>query len=268
MFEFGGLVAFGAAYESLDPAVRPGHLKLPGTPNFENSVEWNENDAREARVRMIGAEERDDILAASQVRMFAGELTRLKDATSLFEIRVESWSTDEERVDLHVLVACETMQVFEEDGAIDLEAVIVDSHVHEALPKETASLLDEEPFQMDASTLPKEITDLMEQFFVAQDAGDWAQLAHVHPANEKTVEEQAHWLRCHYRELWDWSYARQLVNFWLEGTLGAVAIRGTLVAGAEGGVPKMAEDCLWTFSIRQKSTGQWIVRNWSQTFQL
>lgn len=273
LHELTAVRAIVVAYESLDPARKPSELALPHRLALKTQavIEFEPSDQIVAKLLPLSAAALDDILRASQIDLIENNLDILRLSPLVMNLRIEAWTTEEERVDLNLLVGCENLAVLEEEGEIEVKQEVAENNTATAEPQgdlATYTPLAKSPFaleQGDVSSLPPEILKTLETFFEAQHQNDWDALAAVYPSYDLEPADHRAYLAAHFHEIWDWGFARALDSWWQEGELANVNIRGIHHSPANDEFDETNEECLWSFSLGHNQ-GRWEVRHFAQSW--
>ena len=211
----------------------------------------------------MGPEGLADILVASRAEFIVGDAELLASTPTLFDLRVESWTLDPERSDLHLIVAAPTLEIHSENGPIPFSLDEIDASADDAGQVSEHRPPSEPTFELEAHDLPPEVESVLARFYRGHHAADWPSLAAIHPAPDQPVEKQTEFLRAHFIDHWDWSYARRIDAWWIDGDLAHVAVRGIHHGPAGEDVPERNEEFVLSVSLRRGQDG-WLIRNWAQ----
>ena len=266
VFEWDAPRALIWALESIDPAIAPSRLDMSLDMDLSTPIEFSADEPVEARVRRLSAEEVKDIASASRLEVVHGDVAALGDDRPIHELRWEGYTLEPLRTDLHLLVVGTAPTLHDENGEIPLDSLEEPPHHDDPPPTPTPSPLQAQAFADAPTDLPAEMDRCLRRFFAAQIASDWDTLAEVFPHPDFDLPNTAHWHACHYRRLFDFFHGESAKLLWIENDLASVQVHGTLVSEAEEDLPPMTEVSAWTFSLRRRADGAWIVRHFSQSF--
>ncbi len=266
LFEWEAPRALIWALESIDPAIPPSRLPQLRGMSLEAPIEFSADQAVEARIRRLSSEELADIICASRLDVLHGDLAALRELTPVHEVRWEGYTLEPFRTDLHLLVAGAPLSFHDENGEIPVDSLEEPPHHDDPPPAPSPSPLRLAAFPENVPELPQGIETCLRRFFQAQLASDWAALAQVFPFPDFDLPDTEHWHACHYRRLFDFFHGESVGATWIENDLASVQVRGTLASDAEDDLPPMTEIADWTFSLRRRPDGAWIVRHFSQSF--
>ncbi len=266
VFEWEAPRALIWALESIDPGLPPSRLAMPVDMDLTNPLEFSADELVEARVRRLSGEEVNDILSASRLQVIHGDAAALREGQPVHELRWEGYTLEPKRTDLHLLVVGPPFTLHGENGEISLDGLEEPPHHDDPPSGPVLSPLQAPAFPDATSDLPDDIERCLRRFFTAQLTSDWEELARVFPHPDFDLPNTVHWHACHYRRLFDFFHGESIEDVWVENDLASVQVRGTLSSHAEDDLPPMTEVSLWTFSLRRRANGDWIVRHFSQSF--
>ena len=263
--ECSGLSALALGYESLDPEILPKDLKIDDALELSQTTEFDSDDEIPARLCEIDLEQAEDILSASKHHWLVGNDASLNDATLILDLRVESWKLNPHPTDLHLLIVAESLLVADEDSEISIKkSDEQESQPQFSLAKPYAAP-DEPAFEVAEGDFPDDVHALLQRFFTAGLANDFQTLATIVQNFDLSDEQQEAYFGEHFHSLFDWYYARAFESFDRDGDLACARVRGIIHSREEDGIQAINEECVWSFSLRQKDAS-WIIRNWSTSW--
>ncbi|MFI5380114.1 MAG: hypothetical protein ACHRHE_12515 [Tepidisphaerales bacterium] len=120
-------------------------------------------------------------------------------------------------------------------------------------------------FALEPTDAPETLMVPLRDWFEGHHDRAWHQMAAAFPYSHETIDERATKIReAHLtHQFGRWGYPRVVDQWWIEGSRGAVVLRGVEHIMSTEGDP--AENCevVWTFDLRRRN-GRWIIRSYSE----
>lgn len=292
-----GVESIVGYYSPANVTVKPSEFVVNARITIADLEEWPHR-ATEAHIAVNSLQLDFDLATSCVQETILGEQGQHPRESELrIHISFEPTNYRDQAASSSLFIACDSMEPFTNGVPLDIElwhsqfeawwkgwrdhwSEKVHDHPHEAEPAPEDTFIpagmpdppdlsyrppSAAPFQLVATTAPKELLKPIEDYHNGLHDQDWLTLASAYPHFDQDLEERAARLKDQFL-LYDhgrWVYVRRIDDWWCEGNRACVVVRGIEHVKGDYESPARNEETVISYGLR-KCRDTWVIWSWSQ----